>query len=261
MVINLTITQVLFATLLPLTVVYLSYRNKLSIEKDIINSVIKMVLQLLFIGYILTFILNMTESSVGSLYIFVMLFFAIRKLRDRIGAVNKSYVTAANYSIIGGSIITLLYFILVIVNPTPKFNPQYVIPLYGMILGNTLTAIVLAVNALTKELSKEQVYLNTLISLGVKPQKALNRIFSRVLTVAITPTLTSMAAMGLVALPGMMTGQILSGTDPLVAIKYQIAIMFAILASSSFATVIFIKLIESKIINSNNQLDLKEVIK
>lgn len=257
MVINLTALQLLLAFIMPLGVIYLSHRNSLAMEKDIFNSGLKMIIQLLFIGYILTFILLQTNSSLGSIYIFVMLFFGIRKLKSRVKGVNSIYLKNGSIAIIIGSIITLLYFILIIVNPSPKFDPQYVIPLYGMILGNTLTAVVLAVNELVKQLNSEQVYINTLIALGVNPRQALTKIFSRVLTVAITPTLTSMSAMGLVSLPGMMTGQILSGTEPLIAIKYQIAIMFAILASASLATMILIFLTRNDIINEKNQLEIK----
>ncbi len=246
---------------MPVAVIYLSYRNNLGLEIEIFKAILKMVLQLTFIGFVLTFILTKLDSPFGALYILVMLFFALQKLKNRLLIKNKIYLRSARIAILSGSLLVLFFFILGVINPTPKFSPQYVIPLYGMILGNTLTAIVLAVNTLSQELSNEQTYLNTLIGLGVNPKQALNKIFSRVLTVAITPTLTAMATMGLVSLPGMMTGQILSGTDPLVAIKYQIAIMLAILASAAIATVIFIMIFEKNIISKNNQLLLMKILK
>ncbi len=261
MVINLSIIQMIIAMIMPVVVIYLSYRNKLGLETEIFKAILKMILQLTFIGFILTFILTKLDSSFGSLYILVMLFFALQKLKNRLIIKNDVYLKSARIAILSGSLLILLFFILAVINPTPKFSPQYVIPLYGMILGNTLTAIVLAVNTLAQELSNEQIYLNTLISLGVNPKRALNKIFSQVLTVAITPTLTAMVTMGLVSLPGMMTGQILSGTAPLVAIKYQIAIMLAILASAAIATVIFIKIFEKNIITKNNQLSLIKLLK
>ncbi len=261
MVINLSLIQMIIAMIMPVVVIYLSYRNKLGLETEIFKAILKMILQLTFIGFILTFILTKLDSPFGSLYILVMLFFALQKLKNRLIIKNDIYLKSARIALLSGSLLILFFFILAVINPTPKFSPQYVIPLYGMILGNTLTAIVLAVNTLAQELSNEQIYLNTLISLGVNPKRALNKIFSRVLTVAITPTLTAMVTMGLVSLPGMMTGQILSGTDPLIAIKYQIAIMLAILASAAIATVIFIKIFEKNIITKNNQLSLVKLLK
>lgn len=254
MIINLTIFQMLLAFFLPLLVIYLIYLSKLEMEKEIFKSILTMIVQLMLIGIILTIIFSHIQSSIGSLYIFIMLFFAIRKLKSRINnTISKQMYLNAIKALCIGSIFMLIYFVIIIIRPNPFLDPQYMIPLYGMILGNTLTALILVINSLTYELETEQAYINTLLDIGVAPRAALTKIFSSSLKVAISPTLTSMSAMGLVSLPGMMTGQILSGTAPFIAVKYQIAIMLIILSSTAFSTIIFLFLTQKALINEYNQ--------
>ena len=108
------------------------------------------------------------------------------------------------------------------------FNPQYIIPLSGMIMGNAMTGVNLAIKSFRETLDQQRNRINTLINLGIIPQKILLPFVNQSLETALLPTMNSMLGMGIVSLPGMMTGQILSGTLPTTAILYQISIMIAI---------------------------------
>ncbi len=253
--INLSLTQMLWTFLLPVIVIAISYKYKLEKEKDILQASTKMTVQLLLIGYVLVFLMEKINPIIGSMYIFVMLFFATRTFKKRI--TNNNYAVLSSSAIkalIIASLVVLSYFILMIVNPDQIFDPQYIIPIYGMILGNTLTTITLAYNDLVKNLESERQYIETLTNLGVAPKETLRKILNGTFKVAITPVLTSLMAMGLVSLPGAMTGQILSGVSPLIAVKYQIAIMLAILGANTLVALSFILFSQQKLVNKYNQI-------
>lgn len=253
--INLSLVQMLWAFLIPIVVIFISIKYKLEKEKDIMQASVKMTVQLLIIGYVLVFLLEVINPVIGSMYIFVMLFFAIRTFKKRISNSDYSQLsTAAIKALIFGSLLILVYFILMIVNPDQVFDPQYIIPIYGMVLGNSLTTITLAYNDLVKNLESERNYIETLTNLGVEPKVTLRKILNSTFKVAITPVLTSLLAMGLVSLPGAMTGQILSGVSPLIAVKYQIAIMLAILGANTIVALVFLQLSQSKLVNHYNQI-------
>lgn len=253
--INLSLSQMFWAFLIPVVVIGVSYKYKLDKEKDILQASAKMTIQLLAIGFVLVFLMEGINPIIGSMYIFVMLFFAVRTFKKRITnneykALSKAAVTA----LIVSSLTILTYFILMIVRPDEIFDPQYIIPIYGMLLGNTLTTITLAYNDLVKNLENERKYIETLTNLGVEPDVTMRKIVNSTFKVAITPVLTSLLAMGLVSLPGAMTGQILSGVSPLIAVKYQIAIMLGILGTNTLVSLLFLRLSQKKLINKFNQI-------
>ncbi len=253
--INLSLTQMLWAFLIPVVVIGISYKYKLEKEKDVFQAASKMTIQLLLIGYILVILMEKVNPVIGSMYIFVMLFFATRTFMNRIKDHNYHALSqSAIKSMFIASLVILVYFIVMIVQSDNVFDPQYIIPIYGMILGNTLTTITLAYNDLVKNLESEKKYIETLTNLGVAPRNTLRKIMNNTFKVAITPVLTSLMAMGLVSLPGALTGQILSGVSPIIAVKYQIAIMLAILGSNVLVALFFILFSENKLVNKYNQI-------
>jgi len=132
-----------------------------------------------------------------------------------------------------GPIVTAYYFFLVVINIHPWFDPRYFIPIAGMIIGNSMTGVSLAVDRLNSEMKTKKQQIEGALMLGATPGDATLNIVKDVFTSAIMPTINSMVGMGIILLPGMMTSQILAGLSPLVAIEYQIAIMLAILGSVS----------------------------
>jgi putative ABC transport system permease protein len=111
---------------------------------------------------------------------------------------------------------------------SPWYDPRYLIPLAGMIIGNSMNGATLAAERLASGIRERREELEAAICLGATSRQAAEPIVRQAFRAALMPTINTMAAMGIVSLPGMMTGQILSGTDPIVAVRYQIAIMCAI---------------------------------
>ena len=128
----------------------------------------------------------------------------------------------------GAGTLGVLFFVQIVVG-TNFFIPQYTIPLSGMIFGNAMTGLTLALRTFSQDLKAQRNRIESLLYVGVSPQKILLPFVNNALETALLPTLNSMMGMGIISLPGMMTGQILSGTLPMTAILYQIAIMIAIL--------------------------------
>jgi putative ABC transport system permease protein len=140
-----------------------------------------------------------------------------------------------------GTTVSLFYFLYVVVRISPYYDPQYVIPVAGMIIGNSMTGISLGIHTMINRFTDQKDEVETALMLGATPKEASKSIVDEAFDSAMMPTLNSMLGMGIVFLPGMMTGQILSGVSPLLAISYQIGIMMGILGGVSLTTYIFLK--------------------
>jgi putative ABC transport system permease protein len=119
-----------------------------------------------------------------------------------------------------------------LIGPQPWYAPRYVLPILGMVLASTLTSVSLALQTLTEGAERERDAIEARIALGATRFEAFSALLRRALGAAITPLLNMMSLAGMVTLPGMMTGQILAGADPVEAAKYQIVIMFVLAAAS-----------------------------
>lgn len=140
------------------------------------------------------------------------------------------------------------------VRPEPIYNPQYLIPLGGMIIGNSMTGINLALNQMLSSIENNSTSIEGSLMLGASPKQAMDKIIQNAFDTAITPTLNSIKNMGIISLPGMMTGQILGGVSPMIAIRYQIAIMTAIMSSATVCVFIFLQLGYKNFFNDQQQL-------
>ena len=213
--------------LLLFIVLFIMKKAKINQTKLLILASIRMTLQLVLAGFILTYIFENPNPLFTVFYLICMTGFAIHRVISKNPTLNKSFkiAIAASLSVSGLSI--LFFFVTIIVNEN-MFNPQYIIPLSGMIMGNAMTGVNLAIKSFRETLDQQRNRINTLINLGIIPQKILLPFVNQSLETALLPTMNSMLGMGIVSLPGMMTGQILSGTLPTTAILYQISIMIAI---------------------------------
>jgi putative ABC transport system permease protein len=175
--------------------------------------------------------------------ILVMISFAVFNALKRVKiTISRQLKNIVGLSLAAGSLFTAAFFILIVLQVRPWFNPQYFIPISGMIVGNSMTAISLGANRLCADMQEKRPAVENSLMLGATPARAVKEITNDAFDCAILPTMNNMLTMGIVSLPGMMTGQILSGTFPLTAIKYQIGIMMAILGSTALCVVLFVTL-------------------
>lgn len=213
--------------LLLFIVIFIMKKAKINQTKLLILASIRMTLQLVLAGFILTYIFENPNPIFTILYLICMTVFAIHRIISKNPTLNKSFKIAIGISLSVSGLSILFFFVTIIVNEN-IFNPQYVIPLSGMIMGNAMTGVNLAIKSFREILEQQRNRINALTNLGITPQKILLPFVNQSLETALLPTMNSMLGMGIVSLPGMMTGQILSGTLPATAILYQISIMIAI---------------------------------
>jgi len=143
--------------------------------------------------------------------------------------------------------------LIAIVEVRPWYQPQYAIPLLGMILGNTLNGISLGLDRLGEELDGRRDHVETLLALGATRWEAARGAVQQAVRTGMIPIINSMMVVGLVSLPGMMTGQLLAGVEPVQAVMYQIVIMFLIAAGTSLGTVTVVLLGYRRLFNRDHQ--------
>merc|ERR1719233_669430 len=149
----------------------------------------------------------------------------------------------------------------VIVRPTPWFEAQYLIPVSGMLLGNAINGVSIGMDQLLSQLAERRIEVELLLAFGATKHEASRPVLRDAIRIALTPTLNSMTVIGMISIPGMMTGQILGGTPPVQAARYQIMIMFLILANAFTATSISTRLGIRTLFDKGDRLRIKRLTK
>jgi putative ABC transport system permease protein len=137
-----------------------------------------------------------------------------------------------------GAGLTLAYVDAVVLRLRPWYDPQYLIPLFGMIIGNAMNGAALAAERLNGEMELRRGEVEALLALGASPARASAEAVRRALVAALMPTVNMLMVVGLVSLPGMMTGQIIAGSSPLTAVRYQIVVVFMLAGAVAVTAVV-----------------------
>ena len=208
----------------------LSITLKLRLEKQLLIASVRMVVQLGLVGLALKVLFEQQSPVWTALVVAVMLLFAGREIaarQDRSFAGVWAYGLGTATMIVSTMVVTV-FALTTQVQPDPWYDPRYAVPLLGMIMGNTMTGVSLGLDTLTSRAAGERLAIEAQLALGRRREEALRPLVRDALRAGFMPMINSMAATGLVSLPGMMTGQILGGVDPIEAVKYQLLIMFLI---------------------------------
>lgn len=242
-VINLSILQLSLAYVFVLLLLLIFKARGIRREKEILIATTRMTLQLTAMGYILMYVFKNPSWWLTTMMVIVMVGFAIFNALKRVKTfMSKPLRRLLGLSIAFGFTVTAIMFLAGVLQVRPWFNPQYFIPISGMLVGNAMTGISLGANRLCTDMLEKRPMIENSLMLGATPARATREIVNDAFDSAILPTMNNMLTMGIVSLPGMMTGQILSGTFPLTAIKYQIGIMLAILGCTALTVVLFVTL-------------------
>lgn len=228
---------------------------KIGLSKSLIISAIRMAIQLMLVGIFLKYLFKWDNVWLNIVWFLVMIVVATFSVGDRSKLNIKIFFTPILISFIVVNLTILLYFNLFIVRVDGSIlDARYVITIGGMILGNTLHSNIVGLGNFYQSAKKdENLYLYRL-SLGATKFEALRPFMKNSFVTAINPLIASMATMGIVSLPGMMTGQILGGSLPVVAIKYQIVIMIAITANAILCLTSSLLLSYARAFDSNGRL-------
>jgi putative ABC transport system permease protein len=212
---------------------FLSFWQKLGLEKDIAISTARCAVQLLAIGYVLQFVFHTNHPLLIFLLILMMIGVAAWNAAGR-GRELKGMLWRIVVTLTAAELVTMgLLLGLGIV----KATPQYVIPLSGMIIGSSMVVAGLFISQMKREVEASRGEIETLLCLGANKRQAIREVLKRAVKASMIPTFDTMKTIGLVQLPGTMTGMIIAGTNPIEAVRYQIMIMFSFSASAAISAI------------------------
>lgn len=228
-------------------------------EREITVATFRMTVQLVLTGYVLGFLFDNPHPLLSLAALTAMLIFAVQNITRRVRVkVSQPLRRSIALSMVAGTLVSLLYFVVVVVGLVPWYEPRYFITLAGMLIGNSMTGVALGVGQLAEGMNADRRFVETALMLGATPRAASKPIINRSLEAGVLPTINSMVGMGIVFLPGMMTGQILAGVSAVTAIQYQIAIMLGIAGSVALSVFAFVELGYKTFFNSEQQLELPQ---
>lgn len=218
----------------------ISVAFQLGLERSMAIAAARMVVQLAIVGLALKFIFEVNSPLWTLLFAAVMAAAAAYEVTSRQERRIKGlsgWGLGAAPPLIAGFVATL-FAATAIIAADPWYAPRYVLPVLGMLLGNALSGTSLVLDGMTQGATRERAAIEAALALGATRFEAMRHVLRRALTTGLMPILTAMAATGVVSLPGMMTGQILAGVEPINAAKYQVMIMFLIAGATGMAVVI-----------------------
>jgi putative ABC transport system permease protein len=251
--IELSYGQVFLAALLILINGVISILLRLGLERRLFLAAVCTVVQLLFIGIILEWVFRVGrwQIVVGLMATMTLIagIAAARRAHHRYPGIWANSIASVWLS----SWLTGAFALFVILPARPWYSPSHAIPLLGMILGNTLSGISLGLDRLGGELVAGRTYVETLLALGATRWEAAREAARQAVRTGMIPIVNSMMVVGIVSLPGMMTGQLLAGIAPIQAVKYQIVIMFLIASGTALGVVSAVLLSYLRLFNDDHQ--------
>lgn len=216
----------------------LSAWQRLGLEWNLAVATGRTILQLLVVGYVLAAVFAIRNPWLVLAVIGVMLVIATIVARNRISKKVPQLLPWVGGSILASTALTLVYTNLLVIRPDVWYEPQYMIPLAGIVLGNAMNGAALAGERLVSTLNRSKLEIETHLSLGATPQQAIAQYRKDAIRAGLIPTINTMMVVGIVTLPGIMTGQMLSGVNPLDAAAYQMLIMFMLAFATLVTTVL-----------------------
>ncbi len=246
--------QLVMAAALVLINVGISIWLRLGLAKSLMVASTRMVVQLILVGFILQSVFELKNPlpvvAIGLVMATLAGIAAVRRTGRRfVGVYRDSIIT-----ILGSAFVVTGAGVLGIIDVSPWYAPQYTIPLLGMVLGNVLSGVSLALDRFMEGVARETDIIENDLALGATRWEAAHPLIRTSLRTGMIPTINGMMVMGVVSLPGMMTGQLLAGAAPTDAVRYQIVIMFMIAAATALGTLGVILLAFRRLFNDRHQL-------
>jgi len=248
--VRITIFGLLASFLLLLIPLVVSYFFKLKMAKTTLVAVGRMTVQLLLVGVFLEYIFKLNNLWLNLFWLVFMIFTAIFSAVSRVQLKMKEVFSPLVFAFIVSTFLILFYFNAFIIGLDYLFDARYLIALGGMLLGNVLGVNITAINSFFQELRQQNKLYLYRLSLGATKKEALDPFTKHSFRLSLLPMLAKTATMGIVSLPGMMTGQILGGSAPSTAIFYQIAIMVAIYSCGVLSILLTLFFLTRKSFNS-----------
>jgi putative ABC transport system permease protein len=233
---------------------------KLRLHKDILWATFRTVAQLFLMGYVLRYVFELRHPAAVLTIYAGMIAFAAWTARQRVKERAIAFLGPTLLSMVLSYVVVTSFVMTLIVRAEPWYLPRYFIPLGGMIVGNGMNAISIALDRLFSGLRTNRHVVEMILALGGTREEASRDIVRDAVRAGMIPILNSMMTVGIVFLPGMMTGQILAGADPVSAIRYQIMIMLMLLGSTTLGSAAVVLLVRRLCFTKAHQLRLPSVV-
>ena len=226
---------------------------RLGLSRTVLQSAIRGTVQLFAVGYVLAALFAVERPELVLAVILIMIGAAARTARSRLAPL-PGLTWLAGAALSAGTGLAVFFMTAVVVRPSPWYAPQYLVSITGMLLGNAMNGASLAGDRFQDELVSRRAEVEARLSLGLSGAESVHPLQARALRAALIPTLNSFAVAGVVQLPGMMTGQILAGVRPDLAVRYQIVIFILLTMSTALSTFLFLNLLSKRYLTDAHQL-------
>lgn len=235
----------------------------LRMQRMMLWSAARMVVQLLLVGLVLRWVFALA-SPVATLAVALLMIVAAARevaMRPAHGLRGWPGVWLSTASVGLSSVATVVLALLTVLRPTPWYEPQYVVPLIGIVLGNVLNSASLGLDTFYGGVVNARAAIEAQLVLGATRQEALAPLIRDSVRKGLIPIINQMSAAGIITLPGIMTGQILAGMDPMDAVRYQILLMFLLAGGSGISVTLAVYLAARSITDERHRLRLERLSK
>jgi len=243
--------------LIPLAVLFHYRTGLLSVAA---LAVLRMTAQLLFVGFYLKFIFDLNSPWLNLAWVVIMILIAGATIDRRGNLKHRYFLGPVLAGLFAGVAVTEFVFLLPVLSLDNPLDARFLIPITGMILGNCLSSSIIGMRSFVAGLAANENRYRYSLACGAARSEALAPFIRQALTDAFSPALATMATIGLISLPGMMTGQILGGVEPLIAVKYQIMIMIAIFSGTVITVTVGIALSRRAVLDAWDRVN-REVMR
>ncbi|WP_404363601.1 ABC transporter permease [Marinobacter sp.] len=261
-VIDLAWWKLALAALLLLLLALCVHLARLGITRSLVVAGVRTAVQLTLIGLVLEVLFATSDLLWIVLMAFAMLLVAGREVmarQQRRLSGGWAFGVGTGAMFLSSFTVTVLA-LTVVIGPEPWYSPQYAIPLLGMMLGNTMTGVALSLDRLTESIWRQRAVIENRLMMGQTWREAVGDIRRDAMRGGMIPSINAMAAAGIVSLPGMMTGQILAGSPPAVAVKYQILVMFTITVGTGFGALMAVSVGSRRLFDGRERLRLDRLV-
>lgn len=235
----------------------LSVVERLNLAQDIVVSCLRAFVQLTAVGFVLALLFEHVAFHWVALAVVVMIAAAVHAGRGRLDGHTPGLTRDMTIAITLVSVVTLAFVVGAVIRPEIWYDPQIIVPLGGMIIGNTMTATTLAANRYLSELRLQQQDVEALLALGATSDQAAANVSRESVRSALIPTIAGMMVVGIALLPGTMTGQILAGQDPSQAVRYQLVVQYMMLFAAVVTSLFIVRLIHRRYFTKDHQIRLE----
>jgi putative ABC transport system permease protein len=211
---------------------------RLGLGRDLIWGTVRCVAQLFLMGFVLRFLFGLESAWPVWLVFAGMILLAAQIVSGRVGRSGAPVFWPTLVTMLLSYSVVSVVVTALIVQVRPWYKPQYFLPLGGMVIGNSMTAMALALERLLSGLDRNRAQVELFLSLGADRNEASRPFLREAIRAGMMPSIVSMMGVGVVFIPGMMTGQVLAGADPLVAVGYQIVVMLMLVGSTALGSVV-----------------------